>query len=161
MEVTFEFNSRAIIRFSIYEGTSGMGIQDGEVELRGSKGTLVANQNGYKIIPSIPGQFQTWEKLIDVEEKKFDSIKQYGDLAISEDSTAHLIRNFLDCVKSRKTPWCTLEDGHRSTSFAHLANISLAVGERIEWDSETEKVTNSEKANDLLHYKYRKPWSLD
>jgi predicted dehydrogenase len=161
MEVTFEFKSGAIIRFSIYEGTSAIGIREGEVELRGSKGTLVANQNGYKITPAKPGQFQSWEKLIDAEEKIFKSKKQYGDLAISENSTANLIRNFLDCVKSRKTPWCTLEDGHRSTSFAHLANISLAVGERIEWDAEIEKVTNNKKANDLLHYEYRKPWNLD
>lgn len=52
------------------------------------------------------------------------------------------------------------EDGHRSTSFAHLANISLAVNKRIEWDAEAEKVTNSKRANRLLHYDYRKPWHL-
>jgi len=160
MEVTFEFNSGMMVRFSIYEGTHGVGIKGGEIEMRGSKGTLVVDQNGYKITPAKRGQFQTWDTLIEPEEDSMKGKKKHGDLAISEDSTAHLIRNFLDCVKSRKTPWCTLEDGHRSTSFAHLANISLAVGQRIEWDAQEEKITNIKMANDLLHYEYRHPWKL-
>ena len=61
---------------------------------------------------------------------------------------------------SGDNPWCTLEDGHRSTSFAHLANIALETGMRIEWDPVKERITNSEKANDLLHYQYREPWKL-
>ncbi len=160
MEVIFEFSSDAMIRFAIYEATSGMGVQNGEVELRGTKGTLVANQNGYVIDPAKPGQFQIWDKWVDPEEKKIEKKDQYSDLGISENSTANLIRNFLDCIKSREVPWCTLENGHRSTSFAHLANIALATGQTIKWDAEKERVTNSIKANDLLHYEYRKPWKI-
>ena len=89
-----------------------------------------------------------------------ESSAQFGDLGIKEDSTARLIRNFLDCVKSGDTPWCTLEEGHRSTSFAHLANIALVAKERIEWDPEKEVITNNKAANDLLHYEYRKKWDI-
>jgi hypothetical protein len=71
-----------------------------------------------------------------------------------------LIRNFLDCVKSRQEPFCNLEEGHRSTSFAHLANIALATEKRLIWDPDKEKFTNSDKANEMLHYEYRKPWKL-
>jgi hypothetical protein len=53
-----------------------------------------------------------------------------------------------------------LEDGHRSTSFAHLANIALATKERLQWDAAKEQFTNSKAANELLHYEYRKPWKL-
>ena len=87
-------------------------------------------------------------------------VLQRNDLGIKENSTGNLIRNFLDCVKSGNTPLCTLEDGHRSTSFAHLANIALATGSRIEWDAEKEIITNNDKANELLHYEYRSPWKL-
>jgi hypothetical protein len=31
----------------------------------------------------------------------------------------------------------------------------------LEWDAKREVVTNCPKANELLHYEYRKPWSLD
>ena len=62
MEVLFEFESGAIVQFSIHEASSGGGIAGGEIELNGSKGTLLASQDGYRVVPARPGQFQTWEK---------------------------------------------------------------------------------------------------
>jgi len=53
-----------------------------------------------------------------------------------------------------------METGHRSTTFALLANISLAMKSRIDWDPKTERITNNEEANKLLHYEYRAPWTL-
>jgi hypothetical protein len=75
-------------------------------------------------------------------------------------STANLIRNFLDCIKSRQTPWATLEIGHRSTSLAHLATIAMQTKQRLQWDSVQERFTNSNEANKLLSYEYRKPFKL-
>ena len=108
MEVIFEFDSGTMINFGIHEASSGGGIQGGEVELNGTKANLVADQNGYKILPARRGQFQDWDRLTEPEEYKVESKAKYGDLGVSEISTANLIRNFLDCVKSRETPWCTL-----------------------------------------------------
>ena len=153
MEVLFEMPSKAIIKFSIHEANGGGGIKGGEVELNGSKGNLLASQEGYEITPSRSGQFQSWDKLVAPSEKKL-----YG--LGSNDSTFNLIRNFLDCIVSGQEPVCTLEEGHRSTCFAHLANISLELRQRIEWDPIKEKITNNEKANDFLHYEYRAPWKL-
>jgi len=160
MEVLFEFASGAIVKFSIHEACGEGNIPNGELELKGTLGNLVVDQNDYLVIPSRPGQFQTWDRHIDPEEYHIKSDKQYGDLNISEDSTANLIRNFLDCVKSREEPWCPLEEGHRSTSFAHLANMALKTKSRLEWDADKEKVTNLDKANDLMTYTYRDPWKL-
>ena len=153
MEVLFEMPSKAIIKFSIHEANGSGGITGGEVELNGSKGNLIASQKGYEVTSSRSGQFQSWDKLVEHSDKKLDD-------GSSNDSTVNLIRNFLDCIKTGQEPICTLEDGHRSTSFAHLANISLELGQRIEWDPIHEKITNNEKANDFLHYEYRAPWKL-
>ncbi len=158
MEVTFEFASGKLISFSIYEGSSRVLYPYGELEIRGTKGNLYADERGYRIIPATRGQFQTWDRQIEEEEFKNPN-KELGD-GSSSDSTSGLIRNFLDCVKSRKEPFCSLEEGHRSTSFSHLANISLKVKQRLEWDAEKERFTNSEKANQLLSYDYRQPWKL-
>jgi hypothetical protein len=76
------------------------------------------------------------------------------------DSTTALIRNFLDCIKSRQTPLCPLEEGHRSTTFAHLANIAHATKTRLLWDADKEQFTNSDEANKMLHYEYRQPFKL-
>jgi predicted dehydrogenase len=158
MQVTFEFSSKKIISFSIFEATGGNMFPYGELELRGTKGNVYADERGYRIIPSAGGQFQTWKKLIEEEEFKNPSL--ILDDGSSADSTSGLIRNFLDCIRTRKNPYCTLEEGHRSTSFAHLANIAVTTRERLIWDAEKERFTNSEAANKLLHYEYRNPWKL-
>jgi predicted dehydrogenase len=158
MDVTYEFASGKLITFSIYEARSGGMFQSGEVEIRGTKGTLNANENGYKITPVRAGQFVTWTQEGSAEE--MNSKSQELPDGSSGDSTGALVRNFIDCVKSRQTPLCPIEEGHRSTSFAHLANIALATGQRLLWDADKERFTNSEKANQFLHYEYRKPWEL-
>jgi predicted dehydrogenase len=158
MQVTFEFASKAIISFSIYEASGGDILPYGELEFRGTKGNIYSSERGYRIIPSQSGQFQSWEKLVNAEE--YINPDKTLDDGSSSDSTSGVIRNFLDCIKTRQKTICTLEDGHRSTSFAHLANISLAVRQRLEWDSVNERFTNSEKANHLLSYEYRKPWKI-
>ena len=151
MEATFEMPGGAIITFGIYEGGGGTPIAGGEIELVGTKGTLVANEDGWVVRPSRAGQFQTWKSLVDPRDVKTPD---------AEDSTERLIRNFVDCVKSRATPWCPLEEGHRSTSFAHLANIALESTSRLAWDAAAEQAAGNAAANALLHYEYRKPWTL-
>lgn len=157
-QVTYEFASGAIASFCIYEASSGALFPQGEVELRGTKGTLYASENQYNIIPTKNGQFQKAGAYMEAEE--FKAQNQLLSDGSSGDSTTNLVRNFLDCIKSRKTPLCPLEEGHRSTSFAHLANIALATKERLQWDPAKERFTNSDAANKLLHYEYRKPWKL-
>jgi predicted dehydrogenase len=159
LQVTFEFASGAIIMFSDYEANSGSMVPFGEIEIRGTKGTVQAHEGAYKIIPATRGQFQTWDNLIEAEE--YENVNRALDDGSSAESTSALIRNFLDCIKSRQTPLCSLEEGHRSTSFAHLANIALATKTRLLWDADKEQFTNSSEANALLHYEYRKPWKLD
>jgi len=159
MQVTYEFASGAIATFCIYEASSGGLFRNGEIQLRGTKGTLTVNEDGFRIAGGRPGQFQKWENT--PEDVEFD-LEKSGLVPGGkvEDSGIGLVRNFLDCVKSRKEPFCTLEDGHRSTSFAHLANIALVMKKKLLWDPETERFTNNEEANQLLSYEYRKPWSL-
>jgi len=158
MQVTYEFASGALIAFTISETSSANMMQRGEVELRGTKGMLLASESGYQIVPNRPGQFQTAGSEIQAEDVN------RADEQLSDGSggagTKNMIRNFLDCVKSRQTPLCTLEEGHRSTSFAHLANIAIATKERLQWDPEKERFTNSAKANELLHYNYRSQWKM-
>jgi len=154
MEVIFELASGVLIIFGQYEASSGSPIASGEVELRGTLGNLYpgSNGDGYKITPSKPGQFQEIKSRLQPEEKKLSG----GNTNL----TAQHIRNFLDCIKTRKPTNCDMETGHRSTTFALLANIALATKSRIEWDPKNERIINNKQANELLHYKYRKPWKL-
>lgn len=160
MQVTYEFASGAIASVNVLEASSGSFVPYGFIELRGTKGTLYTNENDYRIVPTQPGQFQPWDKLMEAENFSLETNDRLLADKSYHDSTANLIRNFLDCIKSRKTPLSTLETGQRSTSMAHMASISLAVGERLKWDPVKEIFTNSEAANKLLKYEYRAPWKL-
>lgn len=153
MEVTFEFASGAIAVFGVYEASGGAMIESGEVEFRGTLANLYTDDQGYKIIPTRGGQFQERDLLVEKLEERIEK---------KENSIANLVRNFLDCVKSRSKDnlLCDLETGHRSTIFALLANISLELRTRIEWDPQKEEITNNKDANKLVHYKYGKPWNL-
>ena len=72
-----------------------------------------------------------------------------------------MIGDFLDrCVDRNPAVLCPLEEGHRSTCFAHLANIAFKVGKRLEWDADAERFTNCDEANKLLHYQYRSGYTL-
>jgi predicted dehydrogenase len=156
MQTTFEFASGRLAVFGQYEASQNLALPGdrelarAKIELRGTLGTVYIGDPGYQIIPERGGQFQdTKQRMKPVREGTPD-----GDL------TDQHTRNFLDCVKSRRSPTADVEIGHRSTTFAHLANISLQTRMRIEWDADQEKILNSEEANNLLHYEYRKPWKL-
>ncbi len=153
MEIIFEMACGALLIFGQYEASGGPALIEGEVEFRGTLGNLYAGtsgEGGYKISPSKAGQFQDSSSNIEpLEGKRID-----GDLTVQH------IRNFLDCVKTRRRTNCDMETGHRSTTFAHLANIALATKSRIEWDPKNERITNNRRANKLLHYTYRRPWKL-
>jgi predicted dehydrogenase len=152
MEVTFEFASGRVIVFGQYEACDGKPLASGEIEFCGTLGNLYpgTEARGCRIVPTGKGQFQ--EPAVRIEAQEIAPLD--GDL------THQHIRNFLDCVKSRTKCNCDLETGHRSTSFAHLANLALASHSRIEWDAKKERITNNEKLNQLLDYKYRAPWKL-
>jgi predicted dehydrogenase len=154
MEVIFELACGTLVIFGQYEASGGSPLPSGEIEFRGTLGNLYPDSSGsgYKIVPSRPGQFQKREPQIQPEEKEAPA----GNRSL----TVQHIRNFLDCIKTRKHTNCDMETGHRSTTFALLANIALVTKSRIEWDPKNERITNNKKANGLLHYEYRKPWKL-
>lgn len=152
MEVTFEFASGRLLVFGQYEAGGGPALPTGEIEFRGTLASLYPEPEGRgcKVVVSRGGQFQD-----DPSSLEPDAIPR-----MDENLTHQHIRNFLDAIQSGTPCNCDLETGHRSTTFAHLANIAMARGSRIEWDCDHERVTNDSGANELLHYDYRSPWSL-
>ncbi len=154
METVFEFNSGRLIVWGQYEASGGSAIKAGEIEFRGTLANMYTYTGGRGYIIEYPsaGQFQQPRPRRKPEE-----------VTVSErerDMTGLHIRNFLDCVKSRQTTHCDIEVGHRSNSFALLANIAMATRSRLEWDPKAERITNNKDANKLLHYEYRAPWKL-
>jgi predicted dehydrogenase len=152
LETVFEFDSGKLLIWGQYEASDGSAVMSGEIEFRGTLGNLYSQESGYRIVPARGGQFQDPAPRLQPVQEKIDR----G----SRDLTGLHIRNFLDCVKSRQRCHCDMEDGHRSNTFALLANIALATRSRLDWDPKSERVKNNEDANKYLHYEYRAPWKL-
>jgi predicted dehydrogenase len=70
------------------------------------------------------------------------------------------VNDFLDCVKSRKTPAADISIGHRSATVCHLGNIAVRSGKKIHWDPKTESITGDDKASKWLTKEYRAPYRL-
>jgi hypothetical protein len=79
----------------------------------------------------------------------------------SVDDLAHM-RNFVDCVKSRKKPNADLETvGHPSSFFCHAGNVAWRTGRKLTIDAETETFVGdgAAEANALrTRPAYRPPW---
>lgn len=66
-------------------------------------------------------------------------------------------RDFLDCVKSRKTNTYTAEALHRLSTVMHIGNISMELKRKLKWDPESESF-NDDEANRLRSRTARKDW---
>jgi predicted dehydrogenase len=71
------------------------------------------------------------------------------------------VRDFLDCVKSRRQPVSDLESAQGVAVACHLANMSLRLGRKLRWDAAREEVTDDPEANRLLTRPYRAPWDRE
>jgi predicted dehydrogenase len=82
----------------------------------------------------------------------------HSDKEPEPDHTYHA-RNFIDCVKSRKSPNGDIEAGHLSTVLCHLGNIVARTGRNIRFDGATESIPGDAEANSLVKREYRQHWS--
>lgn len=151
------------------------GRENPSLEFYGTHGSLSINRRGFRIvadrdmppanaIPHFAGAHPVGgpEPVpVDKERRQLRTepiVDQTGD---GRQQFKDHVRNFLECVKSRRTPISDLESGHRVATACHLANISLRLGRRIEWDAANESVHDDAEANSMLRRPYRAPWDRE
>jgi len=83
------------------------------------------------------------------------------DNAIRLEASRDHMGNFFECVRSRRDPVASVENGHRSASVGHLIIIALRTGLKLAWNPAKEHFTGhgAGTANDLLSRKMRKPYN--
>ncbi len=112
----------------------------------GNSGTLVIDRRGWEVI----SETEDGEELIrDVETTQSDG----------EDLLNHM-KNFVECIRSRERPSADIEITANTAIVASLGNIAYRTGERIEWDHAARRITNVERANELLKTEYRDPYTF-
>ena len=69
-------------------------------------------------------------------------------------------RDFIDCVRSRRTTYATAEECHRATSLVILSDIAMRLGRKLRWDLAREQFIGDDAANRMLSRPMRSPWRL-
>ena len=113
-----------------------------KIEVLGTKGFMYLGRHG--------GGWQVY----DSDSQLLHS--EYGRQADKEHQD-----NFIDCIRTRKTPNADVEQGHYSVLLCHLANISYRAGnQKLTFNPKTESFVNSPQANKYLKRTYRPPWVI-
>ena len=89
-------------------------LEGGGLMLRGTKGAMRLHRKGYAIYNEIPTYSESYEPAGAVAEMKS-----------THDGTLDHMRNFVECVRSRKTPNAPVEIGIAAARAGHVANLAM------------------------------------
>jgi len=83
-----------------------------------------------------------------------------ADNAVKLEASDDHMKNFFDCVRSRRDPVASVENGHRSACIGHLIIIAMQAGRKLAWNPEKEIFTGdgAAEANTRLVRKMRAPY---
>jgi predicted dehydrogenase len=166
LEVLWDYPGNTLVTFSQFNATAApAGLRNGEIEFRGTLGTLYVQSNGYEVVPDnlTPNEFPARTPVNRALERGYRTgsrARIQAQQARGRADTSTHAGNFLDCVRSRQRCSCDIEQGHRDTSAALIANIAHKTKSHLEWDASAERFTNNQAANRLLSYEYRAPYRL-
>ncbi|MGI6454834.1 MAG: Gfo/Idh/MocA family protein [bacterium] len=106
----------------------------------GDQATILVNRNHLKIYPE----------------------KDRTDVTVipAEGGDIEHKQNWLECIRSREKPVCTVREGFDANLPGQLALISWQVGREVRWNPETKEITGDPEAQKLMSREYRSPWTL-
>jgi predicted dehydrogenase len=139
----------------VWEHMIGCGIgpwqREHGCEFHGENGLLVVDRGGWEVY-SETDRFKQPERVFRMQALPRRLVA--GDFHLEH------VKNFVECLKTRKTPTADVEIGHKSITTPHLANIAVRLRRHIRWDPAAEKIIGDAEAQALVGRKYRKPWTL-
>ncbi|MBS1812060.1 MAG: Gfo/Idh/MocA family oxidoreductase [Acidobacteria bacterium] len=118
--------------FSVtYHGMMASSIDDGGLEIRGTRGTMKLDRSRLAIYPEggeLIGKLGEVEPEIMIRSRR--------------DGTIDHVRNFLDCVKSRKKPNADIRVAVDCANAAHIGNLAFKQDRKVRWNVRTGKAEN-------------------
>ncbi len=132
MNVTMNLREKILFTWNSMFGNDLYG--EGYDLLLGNKGTLMQNESD---------QVRYWpqgEKVTAGEKEAGASAGKTPDIVGYSDKTDLHMRNFFDCVRSRKEPVCPFEIGFRSAIACQMAIRSYRESRTVRWDENREEI---------------------
>ncbi|HYZ85585.1 MAG TPA: Gfo/Idh/MocA family oxidoreductase [Bryobacteraceae bacterium] len=123
---TAEYGEDFIASFSINYAAMKYKLRNDQMNhLDGDKARMDIGREYFKVFPQ-------------GEEDK-PSIERTSERGFGHATTLH-VQNFLECMRSRKTPTATMAKAFQAALVSQLANMSLKSGRRIKWNAAQQKV---------------------
>jgi hypothetical protein len=143
-------------------------IPDGRVTLRYASGTLLKLDLPEDKGPKMGGIFIGEKGKIEINRNRLasnpPSLIQAAPPAADKNEYASVsndhIRDWVSCMRTRKTTAAPMSIGHRSTTVCHLINICRELGRKLQWDPEHEKFIGDDEAEKLKSRPRRKGFEL-
>ncbi len=111
-----------------FEGTFSNARNGAMVEFMGDNATLYIDRGRYEIHPER-------KKKIEYSEWVLGSGPRGADFYDKPDGELVHLTNWVECMRSRKTPTAPAEAGVSSASAAHLSNLALRRGQTVKWQA--------------------------
>jgi len=86
--------------------------------------------------------------------------QEAGESEIRLYQSGNHMKNFLECMRTRKEPAAPVEVGHRSNTICLLVHIAMKLGRKLRWDPQAERFIDDDEANGRLEYPHREPWTV-
>ena len=141
--------------------------EDGHLVARYDNGTeLIFRETGWIPLGSCPVRFEGetgWVEAGDSGKLVLSSPELLSGRKVAEiggyPATFH-VRDFLDCVKTRRQPKGNAAGACNAHIACHAANIALHLGRQLKYDTTRHEFINDEEANRLRSEALREPWRL-
>jgi predicted dehydrogenase len=141
--------------------------QNGQLVARYQSGVeLIFREEGWLPLGSCPVRFEGetgWVEAGDSGKLVLSSPSLLAGRTVEEiggyPATFH-VRDFLDCVKSRKQPKGNADAACNAHIACHAANIALHLGRQVKYDIHKSEFIGDEPANRLRSEALREPWRI-
>ncbi|HEY1949121.1 MAG TPA: Gfo/Idh/MocA family oxidoreductase [Bryobacteraceae bacterium] len=128
------------------------------IKFYGSEGWIFVTRDA-PVTSSDPGKPATKiEPLVASNPKILTSIIGPNEIHLYKSDDQH--GNWLDCIRSRKTPIAPVEIGHRACSTCLLHQIAMKSKRKLYWDPGKERFKNDDQANAMLSRPQRAPYKF-
>jgi predicted dehydrogenase len=141
-----------------YYNSRGEWDQPNGMAFYGTEATIYAERIGWEIFPEPDTPMMAGRRNAPPPppRKRAPTVKRMWE-NVEEPTRAHCL-NFVESVRSRKTPHADIEIGHRGTTIALLGNIAMKSGKKLRWDAKKEDFIDASDASAMLTRKLRKPY---
>lgn len=149
-----------------FEPHSGAGNTPYSIDCRYANGLkLVMRDSGFEGLGSCAVRFegdggwvQTGDRgTVETSESLRNLRREFKD---ARQATTNHVRNFLDCVKSRKQPRANALAAAQTHIGCHAAYIAFQLGRKLRFDPATDSFVGDDEANRMRSRSMREPWRL-